>query len=84
MKIIFFIFLIFFILVFVEILELNIFGLQNNTKKNITKRSEIEDFEDNQRDSDTNIDIKDESKSDNLIEMNAQRTSLNNENDNES
>ena len=84
MKIIFFIFLIFFILVFVEILELNIFGLQNNTKKNITKRSEIEDFEDNQRDSDANIDIKDESKSDNLIEMNAQRTSLNNEKDNES
>ena len=83
-KIIFFIFLIFFILVFVEILELNIFGLQNNTKKNITKRSEIEDFEDNQRDSDANIDIKDGSKSDNLIEMNSQRTSLNNENDNES
>ncbi len=39
-KIFFFIFLIFFVLIFTEIIEINLFGLQLNTKKNITKRSE--------------------------------------------
>ena len=39
-KIFFFIFLIFFVLIFTEIIEINLFGLQLNTKKNIIKRSE--------------------------------------------
>ena len=39
LKIIFFVFLLFFVLIFTEIIELNVFGLQKNTKKNIRKRS---------------------------------------------
>ena len=43
LKIIFFIILLICILIFVEILELNIFGLQQNTKKNIINRSKNEE-----------------------------------------
>ena len=41
-KIVCYIFLFFFLLIFTEIIELNIFGLQNNTSKNIRKRSDLE------------------------------------------
>ena len=34
----------FFVLIFVEIIELNIFGLQKNTKRNITQRSDSEEI----------------------------------------
>ena len=44
LKIFFFICLMFFVLIFVEIIELNIFGLQKNTKRNITQRSNIEEI----------------------------------------
>ena len=44
LKIFFFICLMFFVLIFVEIIELNIFGLQKNTKKNITQRSDSEEI----------------------------------------
>ena len=67
-KIFFFIILIFFILVYVEILELNIFGIQKNTKKNITNRSENEDSTD-----DDNYDPK----YGKTFEMQNQRESLN-------
>ena len=45
LKIVFFICLIFFVLIFVEILELNIFGLQKNTRKNISERSSCEEID---------------------------------------
>ena len=45
-KIPIFIILVFFILIFVEIIELNIFGLQKNTKKNIFQRSKLEIIDD--------------------------------------
>ena len=44
LKIFFFICLMFFVLIFVEIIELNIFGLQKNTKRNITQRSDSEEI----------------------------------------
>ena len=65
--------MIFFILVFVEIIELNIFGLQKNTKRNIIKRAENDG-------SDYNINYKDnfyrEVKNINDIEMDSQRSSI--------
>ena len=54
LKLFFFITLVFFILIFVEILELNIFGLQKNTKKNIIYRSENEDTDTDSHASDIN------------------------------
>ena len=45
LKIVFFVFLTFFVLVFIEIIELNFFGLQKNTKKNINNRSTSEEYE---------------------------------------
>ena len=57
------------VLIFIEIIELNFFGLQNNTKKYIIKRAELENFtkindngkldedNDNNEDGDTDIDF---------------------------
>ena len=57
-KIPIFVLLIFFILIFVEILELNIFGLQKNTKKNIIQRANIEEeVKDKRRESEISIDL---------------------------
>ena len=39
-----FIFIIFLILIFNEIIEINCCGMQNNTKKNISKRASFEDL----------------------------------------
>ena len=50
-----FVLLIFFILIFVEILELNIFGLQKNTKKNIIQRANTEGDKDRRNDSENSI-----------------------------
>ena len=43
LQILFFIIILFFLLIFTEIIELNIFGLQKNTQKNIRKRLEREE-----------------------------------------
>ena len=62
-------FILFMVLIFIEIIELNFFGLQNNTKKYIIKRAELENFtkindngkfdedNDNNEDGDTDIDF---------------------------
>ena len=46
-----FIFELFMLLVFCEIIELNFWGLKENTKKNIEDRAEIPVFDENGRDS---------------------------------
>ena len=82
-KIVFFVFLVFFILIFVEIIELNIFGLQKNTKKNISNRSKKEEPEYDynlSRDSSAN-DTDEEKKSGNTSETDMQSFSLNDEYD---
>ena len=77
LKIVFFLFLIFFILIFLEIIELNLCGLQQNTKKNIIDRSEKEETEIGSVNSD-NIE---DSKSRNQSDMDLQQLPLLNEND---
>ena len=71
-KIFFFIILIFFVLIFVEILELNIFGLQNNTKKNIINRSESENLDNISQGSDIDNELRER----NLSFMEDQRLSI--------
>ena len=62
LKIICFIIIFFFLLVFTEIIELNIFGLQKNTIKNIRKRTEVESIKDDSQLYDINCISNDQNK----------------------
>ena len=71
LKIGFFIILIFFILIFLEIIELNLCGFELNTKRNISSRSETEGIEINSLNSDNS-----EPKSRNPSDMDVKNLSL--------
>ena len=90
LKIFFFIILVFFILIFVEILELNLFGLHKNTKKNIIERSVSEivvsydihhhEIIENNENNDNNENNENNENNDSYNEANTEMQSLSSEN----